>query len=198
MLADNVRRMLGLQSLDILQRLLANGSVREAIDDILASRLGRLPDFDADAADVQLHLCQADPEAIRRLAQVLAVLSQAAAVRITVHGPTLAVYSAACPGGRILAFMRRLNLPTCAALPPLRTATTESLELCAQVAERLLYGLLPEGLLIRVASRRPTEHFPMPLALPDTDSRQAFLSLARAAMTYLEQHGAEDATDPAP
>jgi hypothetical protein len=194
-LPDNVRRMLGLQSMTILQRLLSTEAVRDEIDRILLNRLGRLPEFDAEAEDIQRFLCRAEPDEIRRLARILAVLSQSAAARVSLHGPTLAAYNEVCPGGKIVSFMRRTILPTCAALPPLRTASTEALELCSQLAERLLFGLLPEGLLVRIASRRSTENFPMPLSLPDEAARDAFLTLARAALTYLDQHGDEDAAD---
>lgn len=194
LLADNMRRMLGLKGPAMLQRLLAVETLREEIDAILLDRLGPQPPLDPDAQDIQRFLCTQQPDQIRKLSCVIAVLSQSAAARVVLHGPTLAAYSAMCPGGQILAFMRKSDLPACSALPPLRVASTEALELCSHLAERLLFGLLPEGLLVRIAGKRTPETFPMPLALPDAQARGTFLALARAGLVYLHQQGGGDAT----
>ena len=194
LLADNMRRMLGLQGQALLERLLEIETLREEIDTILLDRLGPQPGFDPDAEEVQRFVCTRLPEDIRELSRVVAVLSQSAAARVVLHGPTLAAYKDMCPGGQILAFMRQTDLPACSALPPLRVASTEALELCSQMAERLLFGLLPEGLLIRIAGKRTPETFPMPLRLPDAEARQTFLAMVRAGLVYLNQHGGDDAT----
>jgi hypothetical protein len=182
---ENMRRVLGFRSPGVLQALLRSPRLTRRIDERLEVMLGeppRLPPGDLRLAEVLLTMPE---DRFQQVARIVAVLTQAKAIRRTVCGRQLATVADFCGNKHILRFVRDHDLPVFAGIRPCATLDEATLQSQTASAACFLFGLLPRNFQLRLVLHRAPGQLGGVLDCPTPEAREALKTLVEAALAFL-------------
>lgn len=184
---ENMRRVLGLRSPDVLQTLMRSPRLVRRIDERLEVLLGEAPKLSPEDRQIAEVLMNLPEPQFQTLARVVAVLTQARAIRRTVCGRQLSAVVAFCGYRDILRFIRDHDLPVFPGIRPCATQEETTLHSQAASAACFLFGLLPRNFQLRLVLHRPPGQLGGVLDCPTPEAREVLKSLLQAALAFLAQ-----------